>query len=204
MKSPSAPSASTLHVRNFRTRMREQGLVKKDVWIRPEHAQELHRIEQQMRKFGPDTTPQLPDAWTLDGIHHALAQTRAVNLGRILLERVEGAEPSLRLVMRDQGDLSVFLAVAGEQILVESFLWPASQVRDINAFHAHVLRLRKLLPLSSIVLQEVAGEASYSMYGALDAHSTLSSLMFEIETLADNVLSAADACAGFLAGDRDD
>ena len=36
------------------------------------------------------------------------------------------------------------------------------------------------------------------MFGALDAHSRLASLMFEIETLAENVLGATDAFAGYL------
>ena len=44
-----AIKASTLHVRNYRERMREQGLVKKDVWIRPEYAEELAAIEKSMR-----------------------------------------------------------------------------------------------------------------------------------------------------------
>lgn len=204
MKSSSTPSPSTLHVRNFRARMREQGLVKKDVWIRPEYARELQQIEQRLREPTAGAAPQVAHAWTLEGIRQALEQSSAVALGLIELERIEGAEPSLRLVMREYGDLSVFLAVGGEQIMVEAFLWPASQVADADAFNAHVLRTRKLLPLSGITLQDVAGEPGYSMYGALDAHSSLSSLMFEIETLAENVLAAAEAYARFLKAVDDD
>jgi len=198
MKSPSTPRPSTLHVRNFRTRMREQGLVKKDVWIRPEYARELQQIEQRLREPDTGAAPQAMHAWTLEGIRHALLQSSAVALGLLQLELIEGAEPSLHLVMREYGDLSVFLAVGGELIVVEAYLWPASLVADADAFNAHVLRTRKLLPLSGISLQDVAGEPGYTMFGALDAHSSLSSLMFEIETLADNVLTAAEAYAGFL------
>ncbi|MGP1665823.1 MAG: hypothetical protein ACTS5I_07930, partial [Rhodanobacter sp.] len=54
---------STLYVRHFRERMRQQGLVKKDVWIRPEHAQELAVIEKALRdpRSGADSplTPAL-------------------------------------------------------------------------------------------------------------------------------------------------
>ena len=118
--------------------------------------------------------------------------------GGIALETIEGAEPSLHLVMRDYGGLSVFVAVGGEQIIVEAFLWPLTQVRDPAAFNAHVLATHKLLPLSTIAIQPVGGVPSYAMFGSLDTHSSLANLMFEIETLAENVIHASDAYAPYL------
>lgn len=195
---------STLHVRNFRDRMRGQGLVKKDVWIRPEHAQELAAIEKAMRD--PDghlERPHVPAlesgaGWTIDTIQHAIGQTNAVRDGQISLDLIEGSEPSLHLQMHDFGDLSVFIAVGGEQIIVEAFLWPVAQVLEPDVFNAHVLRTHKLLPLSMIALQDVGGVAGYTMLGELDTRSSLANLMFEIETLADNVLNATDAYAAYL------
>ena len=200
--------SSTAHVRAYRERMREQGLVKKDVWIRPEHAAELAAIEKTMREArGPAETSPSDDGkgpgWSLPTIRHALAQTRAVRDGLIELETIEGAEPSLHLVMREYGELSVFVAIGGEQIIVEAFLWPVAQVRDPAAFNAHVLATHKLLPLSTIAIQPVAGVPSYAMFGSLDTHSSLANLMFEIETLAENVIHASDAYAPYLdAGSR--
>ncbi|MDQ3039230.1 MAG: YjfI family protein [Pseudomonadota bacterium] len=196
--------ASTLHVRNFRERMRGQGLVKKDVWIRPEHSEELAAIEKAMRD--PDRHLELPAlpalesgaGWSVDTIHHAIGQTNAVRDGHISLDLIEGAEPSLHLQMHEFGDLSVFVAVGGEQIIVEAFLWPMEQVLDPIVFNAHVLRTHKLLPLSMIALQDVGGVAGYTMLGELDTRSSLANLMFEIETLADNVLNATDAYAAYL------
>ncbi len=196
--------ASTLHVRNFRERMRSQGLVKKDVWIRPEHAEELAAIEKAMR--APERQLEMPAlpalesgaGWSIDTIHHAIGQTSAVRDGRITLDLIEGAEPSLHLQMHEFGDLSVFIAVGGEQIIVEAFLWPVAQVLDPDVFNAHVLRTHKLLPLSMIALQDVGGVAGYTMLGELDTRSSLANLMFEIETLADNVLNATDAYAAYL------
>ena len=195
--------SSTAHVRAYRERMREQGLVKKDVWIRPEHAAELAAIEKAMREARDPAQPTPGDdgkgpGWTLPTIRHALAQTRAVREGSIGLETIEGAEPSLHLVMRDYGELSVFVAVGGEQIIVEAFLWPVAQVRDPAAFNAHVLATHKLLPLSTIAIQPVGGVPSYTMFGSLDTHSSLSNLMFEIETLAENVIHATEAYAAYL------
>lgn len=197
------PRPSTANVRAFRDRLRQQGLVKKDVWIRPEYAEELRRIESSLRQPGQDAAHpagggDAQPAWTVASIEQALLQSSAVRDELIMLERIEGAEPSLHLVMHEYGDLSIYLAVGGEQIIVEAYLWPVAQVADTEAFNAHVLRTHKLLPLSNISLQDVAGEPSYTMYGALDAHSGLPNLMFEIETLADNVLGAAEAYARFL------
>lgn len=198
MKS-SLQRSSTQHVRAFRERMREQGLVKKDVWIRPEHATELAAIEKSMRESGrgEDDDGRGP-AWSLASIRQALGQTRAVGEGAIELETIEGVAPSLHLVMRDYGGLSVFVAVGGEQIIAEAYLWPLAQVRDPAAFNAHVLATHKLLPLSTIAIQPVGGVPSYVMFGALDAHSSLANLMFEIETLAENVIHASDAYAPYL------
>lgn len=200
-----APRPSAANVRAFRERLRQQGLVKKDVWIRPEYAEELRRIETSLRQAGQDpglhstTTHELAVPWAVTTIEQALLQTSTVRDGLITIDRIEGSEPSLHLVMHEYGDLSVYIAVGGEQIIVEAYLWPVAQVADPDAFNAHVLRTHKLLPLSTISLQDIAGIPSYTMFGALDAHSSLPSLMFEIATLADNVISATEAYAGYLA-----
>src|SRR5690606_30395354 len=162
MKSPGSPvRPSTLHVRQFRDRMRQRGLVKKDVWIRPEYAAELSAIEKSLRESDRGPAP-LPGAqptagWSIETILQALERSSAVREGRMAIELVEGAEPSLHLLMREFGDLSVFVAVGGEQIVVEAYLWPVAQVADPQAFNTHVLRTQKLIPLSTVSLQEVGG-----------------------------------------------
>jgi len=206
MKLPdSSIRPSTVHVRQFRDRMRQRGLVKKDVWIRPEYAAELSAIEKSLRESDRESMPAsspggLPASagWSIQTIQQALAQSSAVRQGRVSVDLVEGVEPSLHLSMLEFGDLSVFIAVGGEQIIVEAYLWPVDHVADPDAFNAHVLRTHKLIPLSTISLQDVGGVPSYTMFGALDTHSSLPSLMFEIETLAENVITVADAYAGFL------
>jgi uncharacterized protein YjfI (DUF2170 family) len=198
------PRPSAANVRAFRERLRQQGLVKKDVWIRPEYAEELRRIETALRQAGQDPASHAPAdersvPWTVATIEQALLQTSTVRDGLITVDRIEGSEPSLHLLMHEYGDLSVYVAVGGEQIIVEAYLWPVAQVARPDAFNEHVLRTHKLLPLSTISLQNIAGVPSYTMFGALDTHSSLPSLMFEIATLADNVIGATEAYAGFLA-----
>jgi uncharacterized protein YjfI (DUF2170 family) len=202
MKEP-RPKSSTEYVREFRERMRREGFVKKDVWILPEHAQELAAVERRLRipRGGAGIRIDgegFSTAWTARSLHAALAQTRPVQAGGIVLELLEGAEPSLHLVMRDYGDLPLFIAVGGEQIIVEALMWPVADVIDPHAFNAHALRTHKLLQLSTMGIEIISGVACYIMFGSLDTHSSLANVLFEIEALAENVLSAAEMYAPFL------
>ena len=202
MKDP-RPKSSTEYVREFRERMRRDGFVKKDVWILPEYAQELAVVEKRLRIPRGATGlrsegDSFSTAWSVRSLHAALAETQPVQDGRIGLELLEGSEPSLHLVMREHGDLPLFVAVGGEQVIVEALMWPVDDVLDAAAFNVHVLRTHKVLPLSTLGIDVISGVACYIMFGSLDTHSRLANVLFEIETLAENVLSAAEAYAPFL------
>lgn len=200
MKARTAPSPSTLHQRAYRERMRSAGLVKKDVWILPEYTAELAAIEKSMRAPGraSSRSSQGDAVLTLVGIHEALSQTRAVIEGLIAVEWLEGADPSLHLVMHEYGGLSVFIAKSGEHLIVEAWLWPLDAVADAACFNTHVLTTHKLLPLSTVGIDVVAGVPGYIMFGTLDASSRFETLMFEVETLADNVINASEAWLEYL------
>lgn len=201
MKDP-RPKSSTEYVREFRERMRREGFVKKDVWILPEYAQELAAVERRLRI--PRGAANRPEAeggsppWSVRSLHAALNETPPVRSGRIALELLEGAEPSLHLVMHEHGDLPLFIAVGGEQITVEALMWPLDDVVDTVAFNMHVLRTHKVLPLTTLGIEAISGVPCYIMFGSLDTHSSLANILFEIETLAENVLNAAEAYAPFL------
>lgn len=219
MKGSRAAKPSTLHQRSYRERMRQQGLVKKDVWIRPEHAQDLAAIEKAMREadgswrsasIAPLEGADAGTPWTTHAIHKALSGPYPASEGggepgsAFSIEWIEGAEPSVCLHMHGYGDLPVFVAAGAEQVVVEAYLWPLSAVADPAAFDALVLRTHRLLPLTTISIQVIAGEPAYVMSGALDSRSSLASLWFEIETLADNVINATEAYAGYLAATDSD
>jgi uncharacterized protein YjfI (DUF2170 family) len=204
MKGERGAKTSTEYQREYRERMRQLGLVKKDVWIRPEHAAVLAAMEKRLREAPagtigtPDETLPSPPRWTIRALHKALVDTPAVGEGAIDVEWMEGAEPTLHLTMREYGDLPVFVAVGGEQVIVEALLWPVSSVADPVAFNAHVLRTHKLLPLSTIGIEQIGDVPWYTIYGALDTRSSLPTICFEVETLAENVLAAVDAWRPFL------
>jgi hypothetical protein len=140
--------------------------------------------------------------WTIDTLHSAFAELDVVKNNDIKLILIQGAEPSLSLVMNQFGGLPIIIAIAGDQILVDSVLVYASQVKDPRSFNETVLRSRDLFPLSSIGIETMPnGETVYSMFGALSAASSLTVIVHEVLTLADNVIRAADAYEDLLTVD---
>lgn len=200
--------SSAYYQRRHRERLREKGLVKKEVWILPEFNDELAATERRMRQpRGMGSQPAHPGrtvvnegkGWSAVGLYEALASIEQTARGEIAAELLEGVEPSVLITMREYGDLPLFLAVGGEQIVIEALLWPVDQVRDRAQFNQEVLRTHKLFPLSTIGIQTLAdGSESYIMFGALSGGSTLSDIVFEIETLADNVIKATEAYESHL------
>ncbi len=198
--------SSAHYQREFRKRLRELGLVKKEVWIRPEYAKHLAAVERDLRKPNEpsaitgeavmtDTPP-----WTTTSLHCALQQEELFTSGRARVELIDGIEPSLQIEMGDFGDLPIFITVYGDQILAESLLWSASEVTDLSAFNEAILRTHKYFPLSTVSLDGMAdGGDYYHMFGALSATSRLPNVIFEIEVLASNVIQATEAYSEFLA-----
>ena len=197
--------SSAHYQREYRRRLREQGLVKKEVWILPEHAKQLSEFEKQLRKPGEvsETTGVVTmteniKRWTTASLYDALQQTELFAEQRATIELIDGVDPALHIVMNEYGDLPLFLTVVGDQIIVEAVLWSASDVSDPVQFNDAVLRTHKYLPLSTISLDQVDGEDYYHMFGALSATSLLANVVFEIEVLASNVIQATEAYGEFL------
>jgi len=200
------PKSSAYYQREFRKRLREQGLVKKEVWIRPEHSKQLLIVEKQLRKpsgfswsAGEQSMKKNEKAWTTLTLCDALLDTDLFKAGQAVVEVIEGVEPALHIVMHDYGDLPIFLTVSGDQIVAESVLWPVSAVKNVDRFNETVLRTHKYFPLSTISLDLAGdGEDYYHMFGALSATSILANVVFEIETLATNVIQATEAYGEYL------
>lgn len=204
--------SSAHYQREYRKRLREAGLVKKEVWIRPENAKLLAYIEKKLRDLveqkpeefglaiaGGKTMIDSVNSWSTESLFDALQTEEPFNNERASLELIDGIEPSLHITMHDYGDLPVFLTVAGEQIIVESVLWSTDEVKDVEGLNDTVLRTHKYFPLSTISLDAVGnGKDYYHMFGALSSTSILANVIFEIEVLASNVIQATEAYADFL------
>lgn len=196
---------SAHYQRLFRQRMRDQGLVKKEVWVRPEHAQVLSMVEKKLRESSQvdfeegELMSDMSPHWTTETLHQALKAQPSLKQEGIELNLFEGVEPVLGIIMKSYGDLPLFLTVAGEQILVDAWLWPLDNVRDPAEFNDAVLRSHKLFPLSTLSLDTLeTGESYYILFGALSSQSKLESILIEIETLARNVMQVTEAYAPYL------
>lgn len=193
------------------------GLVKKEVWILPERAPELNFLERELRRPA-GREAQAPDdkkterevdlmkssaLWTTQELYEALVAADLFSDGRASVELLNAAEPCLHIVMHDYGDLPLFMSVSRQHILVEALLWPVSAVRDQAVFNREVLRTHKFFSLSTVGLDAGPdGSENYIMFGSLSASSILPNVLFEIETLADNVIRATEAYEDFLAPDQ--
>lgn len=185
--------------------------MKKEVWVLPEYSAVLHLLEKQMRQ------PQAqPGSWTIhqqegsmeSSKHHyrsiqALAEELGASAlareGKLQIELLEGAETSVLVTLSDFGDLPVHVALSGEQLVVEAFLWPANQVRDGAGLNAQILRLQKLFPFTTMALEPLAqGGEGYVMFAAMRANSSTDDILAEILILADSVIQATEALAPYL------
>ena len=132
--------------------------------------------------------------WTTETLYQALAQSEPAGEGAIEVELVEGADPGILITMAEFGDLPLLMSVSGGQILVDTLLWPVEEVDNAAAFNEMLLKTHKLLPLSTFGIRPGPdGGDYYEMFGSLSAGSILESVLFEIETLADNAMQAAEA-----------
>lgn len=198
--------SSAHYQREYRKRLREQGLVKKEVWILPENAKQLSILEKQLRvqeglnrSNGEIAMTDKINAWTTVSLFEALKESELFSGGQATIELIDGVEPALHVVMGEYGDLPLFLTVAGEQIIVESVLWSVAEVKDVAGFNEAVLRTHKYFPLSTISLDSVGADGDYYlMFGALSSTSILHNVVFEIEVLASNVIQATEAYSEFL------
>jgi uncharacterized protein YjfI (DUF2170 family) len=198
--------SSSYYQHRYRARLREKGYVKREIWIPPEYTKVLKDCETALRvgvlpivsksapKYAPESEMSKDGNWTTETLHRALAESEAADEDVIKVELVAGIDPGILVTMAEFGDLPLLMSVSGSQILVETLLWPVDEVKDTAAFNDLILKTHKLLPLSAFgIRQGPDGKDYYEMFGSLSAGSILASVLFEIETLADNAMQAAEA-----------
>ena len=197
-----ASKKSSYYQSRYRARLRDNGYVKREIWIPPHYTKILKDCETALRAgvkpFIPRTVTERKMSedrnWTTETLYEALAQSETAGAGGIEVELVEGTEPGILITMTEFGDLPLLMSVSGSQILVDTLLWPVDEVSNPAAFNEMIMKTHKLLPLSTFgIRQGPDGREYYEMFGSLSAGSILESILFEIETLADNAMQAAAA-----------
>lgn len=97
------------------------------------------------------------------------------------------------LLIANGDGLDAWLAISGEQIIVESLLFSTNEVKDGAALNEEILKTHMLFPLTTVGISHVAGEEYYTAFGALSSQSKEESVLIEIETLFQNVEAFLDA-----------
>lgn len=196
---------SAHYQRLHRQRLRDKGLVKKELWVLPEFADELLAVEKQMRQPRWQQPPFKGESmhtnapWSIDLLHQTLHASALVTQKKASLELLNGSDACLLITMHDFGDLSLFLAIAGGQIVLEVFLWPVSHVENKTAFNEQVLRMQKIFPVATVAIEaHEHGEPAYIVFSALSASVSLARLVYEIETLSHNVLQMTEVFEALL------
>lgn len=215
--------SSAHYQREYRKRLREQGLVKKEVWVLPENNKLLAATEKQLRKplssrlelnndetkyenrtGGSSTMESLTNSastnkWTTEDLFSALKERPAFNNKSCSIEIIDGLNSTIVIAMHNYGDLPVFITVGGDQILAEAVLFALEDVKDTNKFNEYVLKTHKYLPLSTISIETDPNHGDYYyMFGALSAASSINEIVLEVETLAENTIQATEAFQAFL------
>ena len=91
------------------------------------------------------------------------------------------------LLIANRDGIDAWLAISGEQLLVESLLFAASQVKDKAALDHEILSSHMVFPLTTVGISTINGEEYYTAFGALSAQSKAESVVIEVETLFQKV-----------------
>lgn len=102
------------------------------------------------------------------------------------------------LCITNADGIDAFLAVSGEQIVVESILFAKSQVKDVAGLNDEILKTHQVFPLTTIAISTIDGQEYYVAFGALSSQSDKESIKIEVETLFDNIEGFLDAYENYL------
>ncbi len=202
---PSVKKPSSFYMKQMRAGLAAAGYVKHETWVLPENRSLLKQMEQQLRQpilagsFMSENYMSASNNWNIDSLFNALKALDEVASQEITLSLIQSAEPSLRLELNEFGGLPIHIAIAGEQIIVDTVLVDVESINDVPAFNDAVLRSREMFPLSSIGIETMPnGQVVYNMFGALSSDSSLTNVVTEVKTLVDNVQRASEAFERFF------
>jgi len=132
-----------------------------------------------------------PTPWTAESLKAALEASPLLTAGELTTRIVEGEEPVMVVVMRDFGDLEIFVSAGDQQIAASVLLWPVDEQEDRHAFNEFLLKAQKIVPLSNFGISTVGGRDYYELFGELATTSSLDTIVIELRTLAQNAIEAA-------------
>lgn len=214
------PSPEAQRQARFRERLKSRGLKTITLNVLPLYHPLLKALEKRMQRDNTppslliaeiDSTMSTPlaqpmsaasavaptAAWTARPLFEAL-QPYLIRYG-MAAELIDGADPTIHIVVDDDGDMDVTMAVSGDQIFVSVPLVTVGDVADVPGLNDACLRMNPINPLSNLgIVRQADGEDVYIVFGELSSRSPVLNVLEEIRVLADNALDAAEAIAPFL------
>lgn len=97
------------------------------------------------------------------------------------------------LMIANSDGIDAWLAISGEQIIVETLLFAKSEVKDSAALNEEILKTHMLFPLTTVGISQVGGDEYYTAFGSLSSQSKSESILIELNTLFQNVEAFIDA-----------
>jgi len=91
------------------------------------------------------------------------------------------------LLIANSDGIDAWLAISGEQILVESLLFAKNEVKDCTLLNEEILKTHMIFPLTTVGISQVAGDEYYTAFGSLSSQSKAESVIIELDTLFQNV-----------------
>jgi len=102
------------------------------------------------------------------------------------------------LCITNEDGLDAYLAISGQQLIVESILFDKSNVNDVAGLNDEILKTHQVFPLTTVAITNIEGQEYYMAFGALSSQSKEESVIIEVETLFDNVAGFLDAYEDYL------
>lgn len=102
------------------------------------------------------------------------------------------------ICITNEDGLDAYLAISGEQILVESILFSRRQIADAAGLNDTILKTHQIFPLTTVAITTVEDEEYYMAFGALSSHTDADSILVEVELLFSNIPGFLDAYESFL------
>lgn len=102
------------------------------------------------------------------------------------------------LCVTNEDGLDAYLAISGQQIVVESILFDKDNVKDVAGLNEEILKTHQVFPLTTVAITNIEGQEYYMAFGALSSQSKEESIVIEVETLFDNVAGFLDAYEDYL------
>ena len=133
-------------MKQMRAGLGAAGYVKHETWVLPENRSLLKQMEKQLRQpilagsFMSENYMSAGNNWNIDRLYSALQALDEVVSNDITLSLVQGSESSIKLEMNDFGGLPIYIAVVGDQVIVDTVLVDVESINDVPAFNDAVLR----------------------------------------------------------------